>query len=355
MPLITPNGYESFESFLPRCISDNAMMLEFPDKGQRAAVCANQFELGTGTTDNTEIQATEKSQIVCVYPFQEVWLEDYQRWHKFDEETALEIIANFQNPNVIKPIVDKKHEYGESFGDILRLFIDTREVRGETKQGLFAEIKLNPAGLELVKNRVFKGLSPVIKPYTDLEKTTHDNVLWALSLVNFQGLGTTTDDIQTQLELRKKIEETKSMKNLALELGLKTDATESEIQDKIKNLKLSLETAEEEKKKVELEKEEAEKKKVELAAETKSLNEIITAMQKQMNELFESMKTKEEAEAEKAADEAVEMGIKKGIIPTALKDVYKKRFKNDRKAFELEMSLRVPSVKIGRASCRERV
>lgn len=140
------------------------------------------------------------------------------------------------------------------------------------------------------------------------------------------------------------------MKNLALELGLKTDATESEIQDKIKNLKLSLETAEEEKKKVELEKEEAEKKKTELAAETKSLNEIITAMQKQMNELFESMKTKEEAEAEKAADEAVEMGIKKGIIPTALKDVYKKRFKNDRKAFELEMSLRVPSVSFERKS-----
>ena len=345
MPMVIPMENESVDNFRKRCMSDSGMVSEFPDSEQRLAVCMAQLELKADNPDNPVIQPTEKTQIVCVFPFQNAWLEDYQSWHEFTEEEANEIIANFQDPNVIKPIIDKKHEYGESYGDILRLFIDEREIGGEEKRGLYAEIRLNPAGVELVKDRVFKGLSPSIRPYVDLQKKKYNRVLWALSLVNFQGLGTTTPELQAQIELaiKQKRQEQANMKNLALQLGLQSDSGEAQILEKVKSLQLSLEAAQ-------AEKDEAEKKKMELQTETGKMNELITELQKQINDLLDSMKMKEEMEEEKKADEAVEMAVKQGKIQPILKDVFKKMYRQDKAGFELTIQNLTPAVSMERKS-----
>ena len=312
------------------------MVSEYPDESQRFAVCQRKMELET--LPPAEIEPTEKEQIVCVFPFENLWLEDYQRWQEFTEVHAREVVANFENPDVIKPIIDKEHEYKESFGDIVRLFIDERN----GIRGLFAEIKLNPMGFELVKNRVYKGLSPALKPYTDVKKQTHQNVLWALSLVNFQGLGTTTPSIQEQLELKKNIERD-SMKNLAVELGISPDSGETQILEKIRGLRVQLETAQKEK-------DEKEKKIVEMETGQNEMNKIITTLQAKINELLESMKMAEEAKADEEAEKAVEMGIQQGKIERELKEIYKKRYKSDRESFNLEMSVRKPLMNMERKS-----
>ena len=43
MPILKPNAGEKETSFISRCISDDKMKLEFPDKRQRSAVCMTSF------------------------------------------------------------------------------------------------------------------------------------------------------------------------------------------------------------------------------------------------------------------------------------------------------------------------
>lgn len=44
MPLPTPHADETREEFIERCASDNKMIIEYRDKGQRLAVCYVQWK-----------------------------------------------------------------------------------------------------------------------------------------------------------------------------------------------------------------------------------------------------------------------------------------------------------------------
>ena len=44
MPLPTPRSGEKQKDFVQRCISDDNMAKEFPDKDQRFAVCVTQWK-----------------------------------------------------------------------------------------------------------------------------------------------------------------------------------------------------------------------------------------------------------------------------------------------------------------------
>ena len=46
MPLPKPSLGESRDEFVGRCISDDKVTSEFPDRDQRVAVCISQFEGG---------------------------------------------------------------------------------------------------------------------------------------------------------------------------------------------------------------------------------------------------------------------------------------------------------------------
>tara|TARA_A100001201_G_scaffold135180_1_gene123266 strand:- start:357 stop:509 length:153 start_codon:yes stop_codon:yes gene_type:complete len=44
MPLPTKKGKEKQQNFVSRCMSDPAMLKEFPEQRQRAAVCYSQYK-----------------------------------------------------------------------------------------------------------------------------------------------------------------------------------------------------------------------------------------------------------------------------------------------------------------------
>ena len=43
MPIPKPEGNESEQQFMSRCMSDEVLLSEFPDQEQRAAVCYRQW------------------------------------------------------------------------------------------------------------------------------------------------------------------------------------------------------------------------------------------------------------------------------------------------------------------------
>jgi len=65
MPILKPNAGETETNFISRCISDDKMKLEFPDKRQRSAVCMTSFS-GKETSmdmleDNLENEDTKSN------------------------------------------------------------------------------------------------------------------------------------------------------------------------------------------------------------------------------------------------------------------------------------------------------
>lgn len=307
MPIPSRNPKEEWGDFMARCMSDEVMKKEYPDEKQRFAVCNTKSE-----SVELDLQVTEDVQEVIVFPYRKVWLDNYGVWKEFNEELADEIIKNFNDQFVIKPIIDKEHEYRESYGDVLELY--------KKEDGLYAKIKLNPAGVELVKNRVYKGLSPSIGTYTDVNKTEHKNVLLALSLVNYQGLGTLTPELQEQLKLKinfyKEAKEMKAIKKIAeaLELKLREDVTDEEIDGIVAKIK-------------ELE---------QLAGENEELKNKIKELETEVARLKEQEEEVKQSEAEQAVQGAVEAGF----IPAGMKEIYKKRYLANKDEFILEMKLR---------------
>jgi len=312
MPIPKPSKGEKWDEFITRCMNDNIMIKEYKDEKQRFAICSRAYE-----TVEVDLKINEEEQEVIVFPFRRIWLDNYMQWKDFNLELANEIINNFKNPDVIKPIIDKEHEYKESYGDILDLY--TKE------DGLYAKIRLNPAGVELVKNRIYKGLSPSIGTYVDVNKVEHKNVLLALSLVNYQGLGTLTPELQEQIKLKLdlynkfqggKMELKEKFKKIAniLELKIRQDISDEEIDSilaKIEELK-------------------------QYAVENEELKKKIEELQSQIQSLKEMEEGIKQSEAEQAVNEAVEAGY----IPVTLKDVYKKRYLENREEFLLEMKER---------------
>jgi hypothetical protein len=52
MPLTEPTEGEDRQAFLNRCMGDETMRNEYPDTGQRFAVCRSQWEGNDGESGN---------------------------------------------------------------------------------------------------------------------------------------------------------------------------------------------------------------------------------------------------------------------------------------------------------------
>jgi hypothetical protein len=59
MPLPKPRKNEDKDVFMKRCMSDDVMKKEFPDKDQRLAICYKQAERG-GSDEAAKVSAREK-------------------------------------------------------------------------------------------------------------------------------------------------------------------------------------------------------------------------------------------------------------------------------------------------------
>ncbi len=59
IPIPEPRGDESRDEFISRCMGNDVMLDEFPDEGQRFAVCASQWERGGGNPPGSDKQNQE--------------------------------------------------------------------------------------------------------------------------------------------------------------------------------------------------------------------------------------------------------------------------------------------------------
>ena len=59
MPILKPNGGETKEEFINRCMADDTMQEEFPDESQRYAVCLAQWDERAAARPQREIRMAE--------------------------------------------------------------------------------------------------------------------------------------------------------------------------------------------------------------------------------------------------------------------------------------------------------
>lgn len=236
LKLSMPNIDESKDDFIARCMSETAN--EYPDEKQRAAVCYSywdksemqdkvQFE-----SDLKEINPTAEWQKIKIFPKGKIFIQKYNDYYNFDDKFFNEIIANFNNINVPKPRMDKSHKYEENYAEF-------RNPSNEP-DGLYMEIRLNTAGVNLVKNGIYNAISPAFGGYTDVKGNKYKNVLYSVSLTNFPALGTSIPDLKEQITLEDKKQEVKKMDEVLKELNLVAGAKELEAVEKIKQLKTEL-------------------------------------------------------------------------------------------------------------------
>lgn len=316
IPEILPGEKE--QDFIKRCVIDPSVSNEFPDITQRLAVCYSKIE----DSKNLNVLNSNKEQVIKVFSFGRLWIDKYNEWLEFNKDFALKIIENFNNPNIIKPIIDREHDYEESYGDIKELFIK--------EDGLYAKIELNNLGIDLVKNKIYKSISPSIGNYADVNGKEYYPVLLAISLVNYPALGNTIPSLQEQLSLKHELKNKKNIKlkedkmevfkklGRILELKLRDDITEQEVDNiinKVSDIKNMVES---------------------LQIENEDLKNKINELQSEIIRL----KIIEEEVTEKEATDAVKKEVEAGIIPGSLFELYKKRYKENKKEFQLEIETR---------------
>lgn len=64
MPIPKPKKGEDKDSFISRCMSDDTMQKEYPDKEQRMAVCISQTEKGENMNNKENVKRDEKGRII---------------------------------------------------------------------------------------------------------------------------------------------------------------------------------------------------------------------------------------------------------------------------------------------------
>lgn len=187
------------------------------------------------------IKLDESEQKILAFPRGKYFVEGINETLTFDDKFFNDIISNFKNQTLSKPFVDKRHEFGESFGDINGFEI--------TPAGLMAIVKLNKKGIELIKDNVFKYISPAFSKMKDSVGNVLNNVLNTLSLTNVPALNGAMPTIQSQVALSvNEIKDIKilkennnggNMENLVLLtkfLGLVPESNENVILEKVTNI-----------------------------------------------------------------------------------------------------------------------
>jgi hypothetical protein len=142
------------------------------------------------------IEPTEQRQKILVFPRGKHWIEKYQRWITWDNNFYNKIIENFTNSKLYSPFIDKQHQRDESYGEILEPSIED--------EGLFFYIQLNPIGVELIRKKIYRYISPSIEDVEDLEKSKSGNWMDSISLTNTPALLGLIPKLQEQIQLSKK-------------------------------------------------------------------------------------------------------------------------------------------------------
>jgi phage I-like protein len=151
---------------------------------------------GTLVKLNKTLKAGEKKHVIQVFPKKSVYIEKYDRHINFNDQLFSDMIEGYNCEKLSKPFLDEEHNLGISYADITNLF--------SNEKGLFAELELNAIGLDAIKERKYKYISPEWGDKTDTEGKLHKNVLWAITLTNIPALEGENPTLQEQIKLTKK-------------------------------------------------------------------------------------------------------------------------------------------------------
>lgn len=141
------------------------------------------------------LEPTQERQEILVFPRGRHYVQsrNYTGWIEFNDKFYKQIAANFNDPALFKPYIDKDHEKKESYGDIPDYRI--------AEEGMYFGVKLNNIGVDKVKNREYRYVSPTFGDTKDTKAKEHIGWLATISLVNTPALMGLIPTLQEQLEL----------------------------------------------------------------------------------------------------------------------------------------------------------
>jgi len=278
--------------------------------------------------ENHKIKAIEiepaEEQEIQVFPRGEHIINNKIR--KFDNEFFQKIIESFNSDNLSKPYIDKNHKRAESYGDIMDLYIKP--------EGLFAKIKLNKKGIELIKDSEYKYVSPMYGPRTDTKGKEYEYVLYNISLTNNPALEGTLPQLQEQIQLEgeKNMEKKELLEKILASGIVKLEDENADFDAKITDVLGKLY--------------EKLQEISEMALQIKTLQDekaaLTSKVEEQEKEIKKAIEEKEKLEKEKLEKEATErikMAVEQGQYPVALMEMKIQQYMKDKAEIEKELEL----------------
>jgi phage I-like protein len=299
MPLPIPGDFKTMDDFMSECLVVQANEKDKTDE-QKVAICYSTWKNKDKPKETPppaqaekemklkkleiklDIQPSSDWQKIKIFPKGDIQANGETL--TFDDKFFQSMMQNLNNKDIPTVKMDKNHEYKENYAEFRNPTIE--------KDGFYLEIKLNPEGVKLVKDKVYTSISPAYGEYTDPKGVKHENVLYAVSLTNFPALGTTIPALGEQIKLEQNTKGEKSMdKEILKELGL-IETSDSKVQlEAVKKLKLSL--------------------------------EIETQKNKELSKQIDDIKLKE---LEKEAISSIDEALKHNQIHSVLREKYIKRY-----------------------------
>ena len=278
--------------------------------------------------ENHKIKAIEIEpaieQEIKIFPVGEHIINNKLR--KFDDKFFQKIIESFNSDSLSKPYIDKNHEMKESFGDIVDLT--------QKEDGLYAKIKLNAKGIELIKNNEYKYISPCYGPRTDTEGKEYEYTLITVSLTNNPALEGTLPQLQEQIQLEgeRNMEKKELLKKILASGIVKLEDENADFDAKITDVLGKLY--------------EKLQEISEMALQIKTLQDeksaLTTKVEEQEKEIKKAIEEKEKLEKEKLEKEATErikMAVEQGQYPVALMEMKIQQYMKDKAEIEKELEL----------------
>lgn len=277
-----------------------------------------------------ELEQNTELQDIVIFPRGRFFIQHLNRWIEFNDEFYNEILASFMDGNLAKPFIDKNHEKGESFGDIEDLYI--------AEDGMHAKVRLNEKGIELIKDRQYRYISPWFGGFTDTQGKEHKWVLFSVSLTNIPALSGELPELQEQMQLEMEVgmEKTKEVFNklkavliekkwIQLEDGEEKDfdTQVSEMLNVLYERMLALS---------------------DVAAQVKSLLAEKKAVEEKLEAEKQKVASLEQEKLEREAKEVIQKAVEQGKYPVALFEMKVAQYLKDREMVMKEIEL-LPAIR----------
>ena len=278
--------------------------------------------------ENHKIKAIEiepaEEQEIQVFPRGEHIINNKIR--KFDDEFFKKIIESFNTDSLSKPYIDKNHKRAESYGDIMDLYIKP--------EGLFAKIKLNKKGTELIKDSEYKYVSPMYGPRTDTKGKEYEYVLYNISLTNNPALEGTLPQLQEQIQLEgeKNMEKKELLEKILASGIVKLEDENADFDAKITDVLGKLYEKLQEISEMALQIKT-------LQDEKSALTSKVEEQEKEIKKAIEEKEKLEKEKLEKEATERIKMAVEQGQYPVALMEMKIQQYMKDKAEIEKELEL----------------